>query len=76
MTWNYRVIRYEDGSSGLHEVYYDDNDKITFWTSEPCNFMAWPEEPYAIETQLVSALNNVRTLPVLILKELEEKFRK
>lgn len=23
--WNYRVIRYRDGSFGIHEVYYNDN---------------------------------------------------
>lgn len=22
-TWSYRVLRYDDGSLGLHEVYYD-----------------------------------------------------
>lgn len=25
MTWNYRVLRYEDGTVGLHEVYYEDS---------------------------------------------------
>ena len=23
MTWNHRVLRYEDGTLGIHEVYYD-----------------------------------------------------
>ena len=26
MTWNYRVVKYSDGSGyGLHEIYYDDD---------------------------------------------------
>lgn len=24
MSWNYRLIRYEDGSLGIHEVFYRD----------------------------------------------------
>ena len=37
-TWNHRVMRSEsDGetSYGVHEVYYDDDGSITFWTLNP-----------------------------------------
>ena len=25
--WNYRLVKVEDGSIGVHEVFYDDDDK-------------------------------------------------
>ena len=26
MTWNHRVLRYEDGTLGIHEVFYEDGE--------------------------------------------------
>ena len=38
MSWNHRVVRHSQGGKtwfGIHEVYYDDNGKIKFWTENP-----------------------------------------
>lgn len=36
MSWNYRVVKYANNEGyGLHEVYYDKNDKIEGWTEHP-----------------------------------------
>lgn len=38
MSWNYRIVKYADGSGfGLHEVYYT-GKKETGMTTLPCNF--------------------------------------
>ena len=40
MTWNYRIVRYANGSGyGLHEVHYDDMDHEVSMTSEPAGFV-------------------------------------
>lgn len=31
-SWNYRVLRYSDGSLGIHEVYYDEGGKPSMCT--------------------------------------------
>ena len=36
MTWNYRLLEKKDGSIGIHEVYYDDNNQIVSWTDTHC----------------------------------------
>lgn len=39
MGFNHRVIKAEDGSFNIHEVYYDEDDNIEGWTAEatsPC----------------------------------------
>ncbi len=39
MTWNYRIVKYADGSGyGLHEVFYDENGAATNMTKEPVDF--------------------------------------
>ena len=38
-TWNYRVVKTAtDGETifGIHEVYYDDDDKPQMYSTEPC----------------------------------------
>ncbi len=39
MTWNYRAIRYADGTVGLHEVYYDAAGVPEGWTEGACGFV-------------------------------------
>jgi hypothetical protein len=37
MTWNYRVVRFEEGDCHylqIHEVYYSGDGKITMWSEE------------------------------------------
>lgn len=33
--WNYRLMKYEDGSFGLHEVYYNADGSIDGYTKDP-----------------------------------------
>ena len=35
MTWHYQILKYKDGSFGLHEIYYDDDDKLIGHTEKP-----------------------------------------
>lgn len=28
MTWNHRVVRYKDGSLGIHEAFYDEGEEV------------------------------------------------
>jgi hypothetical protein len=39
MSWNYRVIRHEDGSHALHEVYYDEAGAPSVYSERPCGFV-------------------------------------
>ena len=39
-SWDYRLVRQKIGDNGdvmvaLHEVYYDDHDRVVAWTQEP-----------------------------------------
>ena len=39
MKWNYRIVKYADGSGlGLHEVYYDENNRPCLMSKEPVRF--------------------------------------
>ena len=41
MSWDYRVVQYDDGSGfGLHEVYYDKSGNPTKMTTRPCGFVS------------------------------------
>lgn len=35
MAWNYRTMKYECGSFGLHEVFYKENGEIDGFTDTP-----------------------------------------
>lgn len=38
-TWNYRVLRYQSGDVGIHEVYYDDDGKAVSCTVDEIGAM-------------------------------------
>ena len=66
MTWNYRVIRHEEGHLALHEVYYDDDGKPNGVTKEPVTFVTDSDEGITgIINSLEMALNDAREKPVL-----------
>ena len=45
MTWNYRIVRYKNGSGfGLHEVFYNKSGKATAMTQNPISFSVDAEE--------------------------------
>lgn len=69
MHWNYRVMRIqaEDSDSyGIHEVYYDSEDKPVYYSSEPVPCYAWSEESLGAE---VERFKTALSKPVLTPKD-------
>jgi hypothetical protein len=68
MTWNYRIVRYKDGSGfGLHEVQYDETGKAKSMTAEPCVFACDLEEgPDGIRASLGMAMKDASTREIFI----------
>jgi len=45
MSWNYRVVKYKDGSGfGLHEVFYDKAGEPLTMTAKPISFTCDSDE--------------------------------
>jgi len=36
VNWNYRIIQKLDQTTGVHEVYYDEKQRINMWSEQPC----------------------------------------
>ena len=65
-TWNYRVVRYDDGDLGLHEIYYDDQGKPVMMTEQPVGFVASGEEGVeGLIQSLERALQEAQNRPIL-----------
>lgn len=67
MSWNYRIVRYKDGSGfGLHEVYYcDDTGEAYAMTARPVTFVCDVDEGKAgIEQSLMMARTDARKRPI------------
>jgi hypothetical protein len=66
VSWNYRIVRYKNGSGfGLHEVYYDANGDAWGMTSDPAGFTCDLDEgPKSIVEQLLTARVDARKRPV------------
>jgi hypothetical protein len=39
--WNYRVLEAEDGTLGIHEVYYDEHAQPEYCTVDPVDLGGW-----------------------------------
>ena len=67
MTWNYRIIRYQESAGyGLHEVYYSDTGEPRSRTLNPTGFACDDAEGAAgIIESLEMALADARKHPVL-----------
>ena len=67
MTWNYRIVKYRDGSGfGLHEVYYDGQGEPENMTAEPADFVVDAEEgPDGIVRSLRMALVDAKRRGIL-----------
>lgn len=64
--WNYRVLRRDDGSLTLHEVFYDQDGNPTGCTKDPISFVAFDEEgTQGIIDALEMALADVKRFPVM-----------
>ncbi len=65
MTWNYRIVRYSDGSLGLHEVHYDGQGNPVAMTDSPATFVCEEDEDtLGIIGALEMALKDAKSLPV------------
>ena len=68
MSWNYRIVRYrnpEDGY-GLHEVFYDDNQRVVTITETPARFACLPNKgPGGVIKYLEMALKDARERDIL-----------
>lgn len=78
MSWNYRLIIHDDGELenqwiGLHEVYYDDQGYVTFWTLGPVEFVTTLDEGQdSIVESLRMALRDASEKEMLIESELRK----
>lgn len=63
MSWNYRIVKYSDGSGfGLHEVYYDSEGKEKAMTDKPAGFVG--DTPEEIKDVLAMAASDASKRPV------------
>lgn len=64
--WNYRIVRYKDGSGfGLHEVFYDDEGLAYAMTAEAVRFVCDATEgPQGITQSLLTARVDARKRPI------------
>lgn len=66
MTWNYRIIKSEDGYLALHEVFYDEDGNPSSCTEKPVSFIADPDEGIeGITISLERALSDAKSKPIL-----------
>ena len=67
MSWNYRIVKYLDGSGfGLHEVFYDDSDRPWSMTEEAADFRCDADEgPQGVRESLLLARVDAIHRPVL-----------
>lgn len=67
MSWNYRIVKYKDGSGyGLHEVFYDDNGVPSGMTKNPAGFVSSEYEgPAGIHESMMMARTDAIRRPVL-----------
>lgn len=66
MTWNYRVVRFKNGSLGLYEVYYRADGKPSMRTENPCGFSVDAEEGLdGLLKSLRLALRDAEERPIL-----------
>ena len=63
MTWNYRIVRYRDGSGfGLHRVHYDANNFPWMMTESPAVFVG--DSVDELQKSLLLAYNDANARPV------------
>lgn len=64
MTWNYRIVKYADGTGfGLHEVHYDEEGKEVSMTENPVRFAS--ETAEELRDSLIIAKTSAINRPVL-----------
>jgi len=61
--WNYRILEAEDGTLGIHEVYYDDNAQPISCTADPVELCDWTTLMDLVGT--VEQIQNALHKPIL-----------
>ena len=72
MSWNYRIIEHDKDELpyfGLHEVYYDKDDKASAWTERPA--IVGDSQAEVVQT-LEMMLKDAKTRPVIKESEHED----
>jgi len=65
MNWNYRIVKYKNGSGfGLHEVFYNKEGATSGITESPVKFAG--DTPQAIREDLELALRDVSKNQLLV----------
>jgi len=63
VSWNYRIVRYSDGSGfGLHEVHYNNDGKAIRMTAEAAGFVG--DTPGDVRGGLMKAKMDATRRPV------------
>jgi hypothetical protein len=71
MTWNYRVLRYTDGTLALHEVFYDDEGRPNGYTARPISFAVDADEGHdGLIQSMKMALGDAIERPILDVPDL------
>lgn len=77
MTWNYRVIKMDEGKFGtyyaIHEVYYDGAGEITHYSNRPTDIAGESIQDINGTIMLIRAATKK---PILCEMELKKHFRK
>lgn len=69
--WNNRIIQYEDGSLGIHEVHYDEQGKVCLWTEQAVGCYGNDMEDLQLGFNLKK---HAFEKPILKLSELKDKI--
>ena len=67
MFWNYRLVEGEDGTLGIHEVYYDDRAQPEFCTANPVELGGWDSITELADT--LEYINKAFSKPVLHIED-------
>lgn len=76
MHWNYRVLRHEDGTLALHEVFYDEDGAPSMYTTDPISFAVDGDEGLTALTEaLERALCDAKERPLLDVSDIGTKSK-
>ena len=65
--WNYRIIEAEDGTLGIHEVYYNDKAEPEHCTVDPIDLGGWSSLTEIIDT--VEYITKALSKPILHIED-------
>ena len=60
MTWNYRLVKHNDGTHGIHEVFYDDDGNPDGMSMDPIRLGSFDYEDEDPKTEMLAELEMIR----------------